>query len=99
LIDLCVSQSSAKRLKISHKKGVRIVSCLIQISGLGVPIPRTRQQPHTDMPYIPPVTAKYMQSAQVLLPTLSPWKFKPPSSRFEDKISITPLLKNNGQGL
>ena len=36
---------------------------------------------------------RYMQAVQVLLPTLSSWKFKPPSSIMEDKISITPFCK------
>ena len=40
-----------------------------------------------------PITAWYKQSVQVLLPTLSSWKFKPPSSIMEDKISITPFVK------
>lgn len=32
----CVSQSSAKRLKIRHEKGVRIVSCSILKSGIRI---------------------------------------------------------------
>ncbi|MCH5327573.1 MAG: hypothetical protein J1E02_01000 [Coprobacter sp.] len=37
--------------------------------------------------------AEYKQPMQMLLPTLSSWNFKPPSSIMEDKISITPLCK------
>lgn len=40
-----------------------------------------------------PLKADYKQSTQVLLRTLSSWKFEPPSSRYEDKISITPFVK------
>lgn len=65
---------------------------LILFSGLGVPIPQTRQQPHTDIAIELPCGSSIGNRCRCHRLSSS-WNYKPPSLRTEDNINNTCFQK------